>query len=141
MVKTVSRLILVNSKCLRRITTFTVKSILPVKTKASECSRPQQVNTTDCAIGNTTIINTGAPNDGFLSDPLKRYFRLSLKLHFRLRYNIFICSVILGELESFRNYYGIFVHFSQTFGLISFPKILADLFSVPETTFLSIPKH
>ena len=28
----------------------------------------------------------------------------ALQVHFRLRYNIFICSVILGELESFRNY-------------------------------------
>ena len=45
----------------------------------------------------------GAPNDGFLSDYLKRCFRIwsafkALKVHFRLRYNIFICSVILGEL-------------------------------------------
>ena len=28
----------------------------------------------------------------------------ALLVHFRLRYNIFICSVILGELASFRNY-------------------------------------
>ena len=51
------------------------------------------------------VLASGAPNERFLSDPLKRYFRLSgvpLKLC-RLRYNIFICSVILGELESFRN--------------------------------------
>ena len=34
-----------------------------------------------------------------------------------------------------------FVHFPKTLGLISFAKILADLFSVPETTFLSIRKH
>ena len=45
------------------------------------------------------------------------------------------------ELESFRNYQSIFVHFPKTLGLISFPKILADLFSVSETTFLSIRKH
>ena len=51
----------------------------------------------------------GAPNNGFLSDPLKRYFRLSgvpLKLcRFILGCAIifFICSVILGELESFLN--------------------------------------
>ena len=37
---------------------------------------------------------TGAPgNDGFLSDPLKRYFRLSG-----------VPLKALGELESFRNY-------------------------------------
>ena len=28
----------------------------------------------------------------------------SVSVHYRLRYNIFICSVIPGELESFRNY-------------------------------------
>ena len=55
-------------------------------------------------------IMSGVPNDSFLSNPLKRNFRLSgvpfkaLQLHFRPRYNIFICSVILGELEPFRNY-------------------------------------
>ena len=39
------------------------------------------------------------------------------------------CSVILGELESFGNYKG-------GFCLISFPKILADLFSGPQMAFL-----
>ena len=62
------------------------------------------------------------------------------RFNFVLRYNIFICSVILWELESFQNYSGIFVHFPKTLGFISFPKILADLFSVPETTFLSYRK-
>ena len=77
---------------------------------------------------------SGAPNDGFLSDPLKRYFRLS-RVPSKLCMFIlgcaiilFICSVILGELDSFRNYQDIFVHFPKTLGLISFPKILADLF-------------
>ena len=80
--------------------------------------------------------------------PILRYFRLSgvpLKLcRFILLCAVifFICSVILGELESFRNYStGIFVHFPKTVRLISFPKILGDLFSVPETTFLLIRKH
>ena len=48
---------------------------------------------------------SGAPNDSFLSDPLKHYFRLSrepLKLY-RFILGSAICSVILGELESFRN--------------------------------------
>ena len=50
-------------------------------------------------------LSSGAPNDGFLSDPLKRYFRLSgapLKL---CRF-VLGCSIIFlsGELESFRNY-------------------------------------
>ena len=51
------------------------------------------------------------------SDPLKRYFRLSGVPW--LRYNILICSVILGELESIRNYWGIFVHLPKTLGLLS----------------------
>ena len=58
-----------------------------------------------------SFIASGAPNSSFLSDPLKRNFWLSgvpLKLcrfiSLRPPYNIFICSVILGELESFQNY-------------------------------------
>ena len=52
---------------------------------------------------------TGAPNDSFLSDSLKRYFKLSgvpLKLcrFISGRAIIFICLVIVGKLESFRNY-------------------------------------
>ena len=35
----------------------------------------------------------------------KSIFR-SLEMHSKRRYTIFICSVILGELESFRNYKG-----------------------------------
>ena len=67
-------------------------------------------------------------NDGFLSNPLKRQLRLSG--------NIFIYSVILGELESFRNYWGILsLSIPKTLGLISFPKILADLFPYPKRHF------
>ena len=39
----------------------------------------------------------------------------SLEMHSKRRYKICICSVVLGQLESFRNYKG--------FGII-FPKIL-----------------
>ena len=39
----------------------------------------------------------------------------SVKMHSKRRYKIFICSVILGELEAFQNYKG----FSAIF-----PKIL-----------------
>ena len=52
-----------------------------------------------------------APNDGFLLNTLEitlkraiqRTFR-SLEIHSKRRYEICMCSVILGELESFRNY-------------------------------------
>ena len=48
---------------------------------------------------------TGAPIDGFLQNTLETLFRLSrLEMHSKWCYNICICSVILGELKSFRNY-------------------------------------
>ena len=48
---------------------------------------------------------TGAPIDGFLPNTLETLFRLSrLEMHSKWCYNICICSVILGELKSFRNY-------------------------------------
>jgi len=88
----------------------------------------------------------GHPTTVF-SHALKRCFRLSgvllkaLWVNFRLRYKIFIRSVILGELESSRIYYGFFVHFPKTLGLSSFPKIIADFLLVPKTTFLSNRKQ
>ena len=64
----------------------------------------------------------GLPNDGFLLNSLKTLFSVRtqstfrfLEMHSKRRYKICICSVILGELESFRNYKG--------FSII-FPKIL-----------------
>ena len=42
----------------------------------------------------------------------------SLEMHSKRRYKICICSVILGELESFRNYKGL---------SIIFPKILDEI--------------
>ena len=70
------------------------------------CIQKSQITSVICA----EIHISGAQNDGFLSHPLQRYFRLSgvpLKLcRFILGCAIifFICSVILGKLESFRNY-------------------------------------
>ena len=58
---------------------------------------------------------TGAPNDSFLLNTLKTLFRRAVEMHSKCRYNICICSVILGELESFQNYTGL-----STFS----PKIL-----------------
>ena len=49
-------------------------------------------------------------NDGFLPNVLKTLFRLSIifldlkKMLSKRHYKICICSVILGELKSFRNY-------------------------------------
>ena len=70
-------------------------------------------------------LNAGASNDGFLQNTLKillilgypKYFR-SLEMHSKRRYKFFICSVILGELKSFRNYMG----FSTIF-----PRILSAI--------------
>ena len=62
-----------------------------------------------------------APNDGFLLNALKSLLRLFrvlldlLEMHPKRHSKVCICSVILGEVESFRNYKG----FSYIF-----PKIL-----------------
>ena len=76
---------------------------------------------------------SGAPNDGFLPNALKRRFTLSGVL-------LKLCRLILGcaikfwsvrfsrGTVVFPNLLGFFVHFPKTLGLISFPKILADLF-------------
>ena len=63
---------------------------------------------------------SGAPNNGFHPNSFKTFFRLS-RVFLDLQKCILsgalicICSVILGELKSFRNYKG--------FSII-FPKIL-----------------
>ena len=70
-------------------------------------------------------LKAGAPNDGFLQNTLKillilgypKYFR-SLEMHSKLRYNFFICSVILGELKSFRKYKGVSIIFPKILGAI-----------------------
>ena len=59
---------------------------------------------------NFCILKSGAPNDGFLLNTLRAPFKAtqstfrSLEMHPLWNYKICICSVILGELESFRNY-------------------------------------
>ena len=66
-------------------------------------------------------MNSKAPNDGFLQKVLEtlfmlaEYFFQSLETHSKKRYKICICSVILGQLESFRNF--------KCFSII-FPKML-----------------
>ena len=64
----------------------------------------------------------GAPNDGFLPNTLRTLFRLSRvfldlywEMHSKRRYRIIICSVILGELKSFRNYKGYRIIFRKKF--------------------------
>ena len=55
---------------------------------------------------NHNFFVSGAPNDGFLVNTLKTLFRqLRVRSDLQRRYKICICSVILGELESFRNYF------------------------------------
>ena len=67
---------------------------------------------------------SGAPKDGFLPKYIKNTFQAIqstlryLEMHYKRRYKICICSVILGELVSFRNYKGL---------SIILPKIL-DVF-------------
>ena len=64
---------------------------------------------------------TGAPNNVFFLNSLKTLFKAiegsfrSPEMHSQRRYKICICSVILGHLESFRNFEGL---------SIIFPKIL-----------------
>ena len=64
-------------------------------------------------------LTTGAPNDVFLSDPLKRCFRLS---GVPLKLCGFILGCAIGELEYFRNYQGIFVYLPKTLILFPFRK-------------------
>ena len=70
-------------------------------------------------------VGSGATNEGFILNILKtpflcypEYFSTlenTLEMHFQRRYKIFICLVILRELESLRNH--------KCFSII-FPKIL-----------------
>ena len=80
----------------------------------------------------------GAPNDGFLLKALKTLFRLSRVLsalqknfkHSKRCYKICVCSVVLGQLESFRNYNGL---------RIIFPKILDAILSFTKVRIFLIP--
>ena len=54
----------------------------------------------------------------------------SLEMHIKRRYKICICSVILGELESFRNYKG----FSSIF-----PKVLDAVQRITKVWIFLIP--
>ena len=57
--------------------------------------------------GQSSREKSGAPNDSFLSDPSKRYLRLSrvpLKLCGFISGRTIIFLSVPGELESFRNY-------------------------------------
>ena len=58
---------------------------------------------------------SGAPNDGFLFFLAFQSTFISVDMHSKRRYKICICSVILRDLEPFRNYNG--------FSIVS-PKIL-----------------
>ena len=51
-------------------------------------------------------------------------------MHSKRRYKICICSVILGELESFRNYKGL---------SIIFPKILVEIWRITKVRHFLIP--
>ena len=54
----------------------------------------------------------------------------SLEMHFKRCYKICICSVVLGQLESFRNYKGL---------RIIFPKILDAILSFTKVRIFLIP--
>ena len=72
--------------------------------------------------------DTGAPNDSFLLNTLSRV--LKLEVHPKRRHKICISSVILGQLESFRNYKGL---------SIIFPKILDAIWRVTKVRHFLIP--
>ena len=75
------------------------------------CLRFSALIKIDCAIRQHF---PGAPNDGFLPNTLNTLFRLSrVHLDSKRCYKICICSVILGELESFRNYKGFSIIFQK----------------------------
>ena len=63
----------------------------------------------------------GAPNHGYLLNALKTLFRLSestfksLEMHSKRRYKSCICSVVLGQIESFRNHLGPQHYFPENF--------------------------
>ena len=87
-------------------------------------------------------------HDGFLSDPLKFYFRLS-GVPLNLCGFILLCAIIFlsrfgHSRESFRNYStGIFVHFPKTLRLISFPIFLNVVSGTEKmsVTFFRYPKR
>ena len=55
------------------------------------------------------------------------------------RYKIYICSVILGELESFRNYKGLSIIFSKiSHAILGFTKVRICL--IPLSIAFSNPK-
>ena len=71
----------------------------------------------------SSSISSGAPNDDFLLYTLKTLFRLSKVL-------LDLCSVILGELKSFRNY--------KDFSVI-LPEILGAIQHFTKVKFFLIP--
>ena len=104
------------------IVNFWVRS----NTKSTPCmkNQPQQVN---------NFLASRAPKDGFFLNTLKTLFRLSrvllraVEIYFKWRYKICICSVILGQPESFRNY-DLWKNYK---GLsIIFPKILDAIWRI-----------
>ena len=62
------------------------------------------------------VHTSGSPNDSFFLNALKTLIRLSsvsLERHSKRHYEICICSIILGQLESFRNYKGFSIIFPK----------------------------
>ena len=70
------------------------------------------------------LLYTGAPNDDFLQNTLENSFSAiqitfrSLEMHSKWRYKICICSVILGELKTFRTYKGYSIIFLKSLEVI-----------------------
>ena len=76
--------------------------------------------------------NSGAPNDDFLPNALKTLFQ-TIQGTFRplqMHSKHYICSVIPGELKSFRN--------SKGFGII-FPKMLDAIWRITKVKSILIP--
>ena len=76
--------------------------------------------------------NSGAPNDDFLPNALKTVFQ-TIQGTFRplqMHSKYYICSVIPGELKSFRN--------SKGFGII-FPKMLDAIWRITKVKRILIP--
>ena len=83
-----------------------------------------------------------APNDRFLSNAFNRCLKLSGVL-LKLCRSMFGCVKKILSDRLFLGNLNVLVHFPKTLhvGLIAYPQMIADLFLVPKTTFLTIQKQ
>ena len=126
--------------CLQSTFSLKIRLVLiSASTIANQTLRPclSQLAASLLAYSVFCVSSSGEPNDGFVLNALKTLFRQviqstlrSLEKHFKRRCKIRICSVILGEFKSFRNYQGL---------SIIFPKILDEIWRITKVIHFLIP--